>query len=102
MARKQQTLSFCTGVMEIYLYTHITMCFEDLEKACDHVPQHLFWELLQEYGVYGSMPCVIQSLYECSENCVSILALVKLVYGSTPVCCFHGHDIRMQLMLSSL
>ena len=49
------------------------MCFVDLEKAYDRVPQDVLWEVLREYGVRGSLLRAIQSLYSQSESCVRVL-----------------------------
>ena len=51
----------------------VYMCFVDLEKAYDRVPRELLWEVLQEYGVRGSLLRAIQSLYYQSESCVRVL-----------------------------
>ncbi|KAL6484891.1 hypothetical protein MHYP_G00069360 [Metynnis hypsauchen] len=41
----------------------VYMCFVDLEKAYDCVPQDILWEILQEYEVPGLLLQAIQSLY---------------------------------------
>ena len=46
----------------------VHMCFVDLEKAYDRVPHDILWEMLQEYGVKGSLLRAIQSLYSQSES----------------------------------
>ena len=51
----------------------VYMCFVDLEKAYDRIPRELLWEVLQEYGVRGSLLRAIQSLYSQSESCVRVL-----------------------------
>lgn len=51
----------------------VYMRFVDLEKAYDQVPYEILWEVLQEYGVRGSLLRAIQSLYAQSQSCVRIL-----------------------------
>ena len=51
----------------------VYMCFVDLEKAYDRVPQEITWEVLREYRVRGSLLRAIQSLYPQSESCVWVL-----------------------------
>uniref|UniRef100_A0A6Q2YV91 Protein kinase domain-containing protein n=1 Tax=Esox lucius TaxID=8010 RepID=A0A6Q2YV91_ESOLU len=55
-------------------YAHLVyMCFVDLEKAYDWVPQEILWDALREYGVRRSLLRAIQSLYVQSESCVQVL-----------------------------
>uniref|UniRef100_A0A669EEJ8 Reverse transcriptase domain-containing protein n=1 Tax=Oreochromis niloticus TaxID=8128 RepID=A0A669EEJ8_ORENI len=48
------------------------MCFVDLEKAFDHVPWGVLWEVLREYGVSGPLLWAIRSLYNCCKSLVRI------------------------------
>ena len=48
------------------------MCFVDLEKAYDHVPRGILWELLREYGVPELLLRAIWYLYNKSKSCVRI------------------------------
>ena len=41
----------------------VHMCFGDLEKAFDHVPRGILWEVIQEYGVGGPLLRAARSLY---------------------------------------
>ncbi|KAK3545682.1 hypothetical protein QTP70_010761 [Hemibagrus guttatus] len=41
----------------------VHMCFVDLEKAFDHVPCGILWEVLWEYGVHGPLLRAVRSLY---------------------------------------
>ncbi|KAL7861723.1 hypothetical protein SRHO_G00131640 [Serrasalmus rhombeus] len=50
----------------------VHMCFVDLEKAFDCVPQGILWEVLREYGVHGSLLRAIQALYKQSWSLVFI------------------------------
>ncbi|KAK7925839.1 hypothetical protein WMY93_008149 [Mugilogobius chulae] len=50
----------------------VHMCFVDLEKAFDRVPRGVVWGVLREYGVRGSLPRAVRSLYERSKSCVRI------------------------------
>uniref|UniRef100_A0A3Q3T275 Reverse transcriptase domain-containing protein n=1 Tax=Mastacembelus armatus TaxID=205130 RepID=A0A3Q3T275_9TELE len=50
----------------------VHMCFVDLEKAFDRVPRDILWEVLQEYGVRGSLLGAIRSLYKWSRSLVRI------------------------------
>lgn len=97
-------LCFCTALWgDLGMCFPVYMCFVDLENAYDHLSQHLFWELLQEYGVYQPMLCISQSPYECSESCVSILGInVELVYGSTPLYGFQGQNAVNAREVSSM
>ena len=49
------------------------MCFVDLEKAFDHVPQGVLSEVLREYGVLGPLLQAVQSLYKWSKSLVCIV-----------------------------
>ncbi|KAL7878925.1 hypothetical protein AOLI_G00098990 [Acnodon oligacanthus] len=49
----------------------VYMCFVDLEKAYNRVPQVILWEVLREYGVLGLLLRAIRSLY--SRNDVVLL-----------------------------
>uniref|UniRef100_A0A8C2ZC47 Reverse transcriptase domain-containing protein n=1 Tax=Cyclopterus lumpus TaxID=8103 RepID=A0A8C2ZC47_CYCLU len=49
------------------------MCFVDLEKAFDRVPQGFLWGVLREYGVPDPLARAIRSLYACSRSCVRLL-----------------------------
>ncbi len=51
----------------------VCMCFVDLEKAYDLVLQEILWEVLQEYGVRGSLLRATQSLNAQSESCVQVI-----------------------------
>ncbi|KAK3518183.1 hypothetical protein QTP70_033879 [Hemibagrus guttatus] len=44
----------------------VHMCFVDLEKAFDHVPGGILWEVLWEYGVHGPLLRAVRSLYNWS------------------------------------
>ncbi|KAK3538499.1 hypothetical protein QTP86_006187 [Hemibagrus guttatus] len=48
------------------------MCFVDLEKAFDHVPRGILWEVLWEYGVRGPLLRAVWSLYNQSRSLVRI------------------------------
>ena len=48
------------------------MCFVDLEKAFDHVPHGILWEVLREYGVGGPLLRAVRSLYDRSRSLVRI------------------------------
>ncbi|KAK3529745.1 hypothetical protein QTP86_003010 [Hemibagrus guttatus] len=48
------------------------MCFVDLEKAFDHVPRGILWEVLWEYGVRGPLLSAVRSLYDQSRSLVRI------------------------------
>ncbi|KAK3559185.1 hypothetical protein QTP86_005078 [Hemibagrus guttatus] len=50
----------------------VHMCFVDLEKAFDHVPRGILWEVLWEYGVCGPLLRTVQSLYNRSRSLVRI------------------------------
>ena len=41
----------------------VHMCFVDLEKTYDCVPQGVLWDVLQEYGLDGILLQAIRSLY---------------------------------------
>ena len=51
----------------------VYMCFVDLEKAYDGVPQGILCGVLQEYGVPGSLLQAIRFLYNQSRSRVCIL-----------------------------
>ena len=51
------------------------MCFVDLEKAHDYVPENLLWEVLKEYGVDGLLLWAIRSLYRQSQSLVRIAGI---------------------------
>ncbi|KAK3517849.1 hypothetical protein QTP70_020994 [Hemibagrus guttatus] len=50
----------------------VHMCFVDLEKAFDHVPCGILWEVLWEYGVRGPLLRAVWSLYNRSRSLVRI------------------------------
>ncbi|KAK3561338.1 hypothetical protein QTP86_030637 [Hemibagrus guttatus] len=50
----------------------VHMCFEDLEKAFDHVPRSILWEVFWEYGVHGPLLRAVQSLYNQSRSLFQI------------------------------
>ncbi|KAK3548003.1 hypothetical protein QTP70_001912 [Hemibagrus guttatus] len=50
----------------------VHMCFVDLEKAFDHVPRGILWEVLWEYRVRGPLLRAVQSLYNRSRSLVRI------------------------------
>ena len=50
----------------------VHMCFVDLEKAYDRVPQSILWGVLREYGVDGLLLRAIRSLYHRSQSLVRI------------------------------
>ncbi|KAK3541273.1 hypothetical protein QTP86_019410, partial [Hemibagrus guttatus] len=50
----------------------VHMCFVDLEKAFDHVPHGILWEVLWEYGVHGPLLRAVRSLYNRSRSLVRI------------------------------
>ncbi|KAK3515257.1 hypothetical protein QTP70_013021, partial [Hemibagrus guttatus] len=50
----------------------VHMCFVDLEKAFDHVPRGILWEVLWEYGVRGPLLRAVRSLYNRSRSLVHI------------------------------
>ena len=58
------------GAWEFAQPVHI--CFVDLEKAYDRVPQGVLWGVLREYGVDSLLLQGIQSLYHQSQNLVRI------------------------------
>lgn len=53
----------------------VYMCFVDLEKAYDRVPQGVLWEAQQQYGVPVPLTCAIQSLYNRCESRVLLLVV---------------------------
>ncbi|KAK3574244.1 hypothetical protein QTP86_004402 [Hemibagrus guttatus] len=50
----------------------VHMCFVDLEKAFDHIPCGILWEVLWEYGVRGPLLRADRSLYDQSRSLVRI------------------------------
>ncbi|KAK3572108.1 hypothetical protein QTP86_022187 [Hemibagrus guttatus] len=52
----------------------VHMCFVDLEKAFDHVPRGILWEVLWEYGVRGPLLRDVRSLYDRSRSLVRIVS----------------------------
>ncbi|KAK3542779.1 hypothetical protein QTP70_002978 [Hemibagrus guttatus] len=50
----------------------VHMCFVDLEKAFDHVPRGILWEVLWEYGICGPLLRAVRSLYNQSRSLVRI------------------------------
>ncbi|KAK3552360.1 hypothetical protein QTP86_011286 [Hemibagrus guttatus] len=52
----------------------VHMCFVDLEKAFDHVPRGILWEVLWEYGVRGPLLKAVRSLYNRTRSLVRIVS----------------------------
>ncbi|KAK3571245.1 hypothetical protein QTP86_005959 [Hemibagrus guttatus] len=50
----------------------VHICFVDLEKAFDHVPRGILWEVLWEYGVCGPLLRAVRSLHNRSRSLVRI------------------------------
>ncbi|KAK3518458.1 hypothetical protein QTP70_000645 [Hemibagrus guttatus] len=50
----------------------VHLCFVDLEKAFDHIPRGILWEVLWEYGVRGPLLRAVRSLYNRSRSLVLI------------------------------
>ncbi|KAK3530860.1 hypothetical protein QTP70_003637 [Hemibagrus guttatus] len=50
----------------------VHMCFVDFEKAFDHVPCGILWEVLWEYGVRGPLLRAVWFLYDRSRSLVHI------------------------------
>ncbi|TWW57341.1 hypothetical protein D4764_07G0000600 [Takifugu flavidus] len=50
----------------------VHMCFVDLEKAFDRVPQGVMWGVLREYGVSGPPIRAVRSLYDRCQSLVRI------------------------------
>ncbi|KAK3556627.1 hypothetical protein QTP70_010822 [Hemibagrus guttatus] len=50
----------------------VHMCFVDLEKAFNHVPRGILWEVLWEYRVRGPLLRAVRSLYNRSRSLVRI------------------------------
>ncbi|KAK3507907.1 hypothetical protein QTP70_002569 [Hemibagrus guttatus] len=50
----------------------VHMCFVDLEKAFDHVPHGILWEVLWEYEVRGPLLRAVRCLYNRSRSLVHI------------------------------
>uniref|UniRef100_A0AAQ6INE0 ribonuclease H n=1 Tax=Anabas testudineus TaxID=64144 RepID=A0AAQ6INE0_ANATE len=50
----------------------VYMCFVDLEKAFDHVPRGILWEVLREYGIRDPLLRAIRSLYDRNRSLVCI------------------------------
>ncbi|KAK3534950.1 hypothetical protein QTP70_002031 [Hemibagrus guttatus] len=50
----------------------VHMCFVDLEKAFNHVPCGILWEVLWEYGVRGPLLRAVRSLYNRGRSLVRI------------------------------
>ncbi|KAK3507851.1 hypothetical protein QTP70_001422 [Hemibagrus guttatus] len=48
------------------------MCFVDLEKAFDHVPRGILWDVLWEYEVRGPLLRAVRCLYNRSRSLVHI------------------------------
>ncbi|KAK3525927.1 hypothetical protein QTP70_010995 [Hemibagrus guttatus] len=57
------------------------MCFVDLEKAFDHVPRGILWEVLWEYGVRGPLLRAVRSLYNRSRSLVCIASCLDLQHA---------------------
>ncbi|KAK3573272.1 hypothetical protein QTP86_019232 [Hemibagrus guttatus] len=55
----------------------VHMCFVDLEKAFDHVPRGILWEVLWEYGVRGPLLRAVWSLYNRSRSLVHIASCMS-------------------------
>ena len=51
----------------------VHICFVDLKKACDVVPQSFLWGVLWEYWIDGILIRVIQYLYCLSQSLVDIV-----------------------------
>ncbi|KAK3514905.1 hypothetical protein QTP70_034961 [Hemibagrus guttatus] len=52
----------------------VHMCFVDSEKAFNHVPRGILWEVLWEYGVRGPLLRAVWSLYNWSKSLVRIVS----------------------------
>ncbi|KAK3564604.1 hypothetical protein QTP86_023765, partial [Hemibagrus guttatus] len=50
----------------------VHMCFVDLEKAFNHFPCSILWEVLWEYGVRGPLLRAVRSLYNRNRSLVRI------------------------------
>ena len=50
----------------------VYMCFVDLEKVFDRVPQGVLWGVLQEYGMPDALIGAVRSLYDRCQSLVSI------------------------------
>ena len=48
------------------------MCFVNLEKAFDRIPQGVLWGILWNYGVSGPLIWAVCSLYDWSQSLVRI------------------------------
>ncbi|TWW59288.1 hypothetical protein D4764_06G0008180 [Takifugu flavidus] len=60
----------------------VHMCFVDLEKAFDHVPQGVLWGVLREYGVSGPLIRAVRSLY---DRCQSLFRIAGSKSNSFPM-----------------
>uniref|UniRef100_A0A674P165 Reverse transcriptase domain-containing protein n=1 Tax=Takifugu rubripes TaxID=31033 RepID=A0A674P165_TAKRU len=60
----------------------VHMCFVDLEKAFDRVPQGVLWGVLREYGVSGPLIRAVRSLY---DRCQSLVRIAGSKSNSFPV-----------------
>ena len=50
----------------------VQMCFVDLEKAFNHVPHGILWEVLRVYGVGGPLLRAVRPLYNRNRSLVHI------------------------------
>jgi len=84
----------------------VYMCFVDLEKAYDCLPQGILCGVLREYGVPGPLVQAIQFLYNQSDSCSYSWHKVKQSFSvgvglgqgcllSTILFCdFHGQNLK--------
>ncbi|KAK3546829.1 hypothetical protein QTP86_003072 [Hemibagrus guttatus] len=59
----------------------VHLCFVDLEKAFDHIPRGILWEVLWEYGVRGPLLRAVRSLYNRSRSLVLIASCLDLQHA---------------------
>lgn len=55
----------------------VDMCSVDVEKAFNRVPRHVLSRVLQEYGAWGPLLVVVQSLYGQSRSLVCMAGRVS-------------------------